>query len=152
MNNEKARARRRGELVVNYLCLFIMNVCFYFVYQQEGMNHLLDAVGIGAFALVAITFVRVHYRTGLWKLIHTKTAALDERQLQITHGALSRSYGWFAVICLVIMLVHAVVYRLALGVGFVITVPLVTSLIYLAHTLPASILAWTEMEVPGEVK
>ncbi len=29
---------------------------------------------------------------------------------------------------------------------------LVASLIYFAHTLPGSVLAWTEMEVPGEAQ
>ena len=129
-----------------------MNVCFYLVSENVDASHLVDAVGIGALVLVGITFRRVHKKTGLWKLTHTKTDSLDERQLQITHNALSQSYSWFTVICLVIMLVHAVFYRLVPGLNLVITVPLVGSLIYLAHTLPGSILAWTETEVPGEAK
>ena len=137
-------------MVVNYLCLVMMNVCYYFVWAYKDMTHVVDVVGIGALVVVGITFIRLHRRTGLWQLTHAKADALDERQLQITHNALRRSYGWFAVICLVIMLAHAVVYRLVPGLDFALSVPLVVSLIYLAHTLPGSVLAWTEAEVPGE--
>jgi peptidoglycan/LPS O-acetylase OafA/YrhL len=149
---EREKTRRRIRVVLNYLFLLIMNVCFYLVSEKVDMTHMVDAVGIGALVLVAITFRRLHKKTGLWKLTHAKTDQLDERQVQITHRALSQSYGWFTVICLVIMLVHAVLYRLVPGLNFVITVPLVGSLIYLAHTLPGSILAWTETEVPGEAQ
>ena len=53
------------------------------------------------------------------------------------------------VIVLVIVLAHAVVYRLVPGMDFAISVPLAGSLVYLAHTLPGSVLAWTESEMPG---
>ncbi|MHC4814635.1 MAG: hypothetical protein ACYTKC_01880 [Planctomycetota bacterium] len=151
MDNENARAKRRGTVVINYLCLVMMNVCYYFVWAYKDMTHVVDVVGIGALVVVGITFIRAHWKTGLWRLTHAKADALDERQLQITHTALSRSYAWFAVICLVIMLTHAVVYRLVPGLDFALSVPLVVSLIYLAHTLPGSVLAWTETEVPGKV-
>jgi|GEM_PF-396131 len=156
METEKARNKRRTWVVVNYLCLFIMNVCFYFVVRYADMTHAVDAVGLASFVVVVITFFPLHVKTGLWKLTHAKTEVLDERQVQVTHAALSRSYGWFTVICLVVMVVHALLFRLVPGLNFVfvniITVPMVGSLIYLAHTLPGSILAWTEREVPGEVQ
>ena len=139
-------------MVVNYLCLLIMNMCFYWVVEQSDASHVVDAVGLAALGVVVVTFIRVHARTGLWKLTHAKAETLDERQLQMTHQALGRSYAWFTVICLVIMLTHAAVYRLVPGLNFIITMPLVGSLIYLAHTLPGAILAWTETEVPGEAQ
>jgi hypothetical protein len=138
--------------VVNYLCLVIMNVGFYIVDMNDHASHMVDAVGITAFVIVAITFFPLHAKTGLWKLTHAKTENLDERQVQITYNALSISYGWFTVICLVIMMGYAVSFRLFPGLGVTLTIPLVGSLIYLAHTLPGSILAWTETEVPAEAK
>ena len=138
--------------MVNYLCLVIMNVCFYFVWIYRDITHAVDAAGIGALIVVVITFILVHWRTGLWQLTHSKSDALDERQLEITHNALKQSYSWFAVICLAIMLTHAVVYRLAPGLDFALSVPLVVSLIYLAHTLPGSVLAWTETEMPRDAQ
>ena len=148
--NEKLKIE--GTVVINYLCLVIMNVCFYLAWTYKDMTHAVDALGIGALAVVGITFIRAHWKTGLWRLTHARADGLDERQLQITHDALSKSYGWFAMICLLIMLAHAVIYRLVPGLEFALSVPLVASLIYLAHTLPGSFLAWTEKEVPGPAR
>ena len=152
METERARVRRRSAVVINYSCLALMNVCFYIVYKFRDMTHLVDVAGIGALVMVGITFARLHAKTGLWKLTHAKADVLDERQLQITHHALGRSYAWFTVVCLTIMMANAVTYRLGPGLDIVLTVPLVASLIYFAHTLPGSVLAWTEMEVPGEAQ
>lgn len=151
MSNEKARTRRRIFVLINYLFLLVMNVSFYFVYNNSEAPHLIDAAGIGALVIVAFTFIHAHKKSGLWKLTHSKTDLLDERQMQVTHNALSRSYSIFTITCLLIMLVNAVLYRLVPGLDLVITLPLVASLIYLAHTLPASILAWTETEAPGDL-
>ena len=151
MNSEQAKSRRRNFVVINTLFLIIMNICFYFVYQHKNLSHVVDVVGLMALALVAVTFVRVHVKSGLWKLTHADTGDLDERELQITHNALGRAYVWFTIICLSLMMIHAVMFRVVSGMDFVITMPLVASLIYLAHTLPGSILGWTETEVPGEM-
>jgi len=152
MRGENSRAQRKIAVVVNYLCLVVMNVCFYFVWGYKDMTHAVDVIGIGALIIVVVTFIMAHWQTGLWRLTHAKADVLDERQLQVTHNALSRSYGVFAVISLMIMMTHAVVYRLVPGLNFALSVPLVVSLLYLAHTLPGSFLAWTETEIPGALR
>jgi len=129
---------------INYLCLLVMNICFYFVTGNSNQHYIFDIIGISAFAGVVVTFYYVYIRTGLWKLVHSRTDDLDERELQITHEALAISYAWFTVICLVIMFIHAVLFRFLPDVNFIITVPLVVSLIYLAHTLPAAFLVWNK--------
>lgn len=151
MKTERMRFARRMWVATNYLSLLLMNLCFYMAIERRGGPHWADAICLASLAVVVITFIQVHCRSGLWALTHAKTDTLDERQVQITHTALRHSYGWFSVICLVIMLVHAVSHELVAGLDLVITVPLVASLIYLAHTLPGSVLAWTEGEVPGEI-
>ena len=151
MNNERARAGRRSLIALNYLFLITLNVCFYFVTRGRDATHLVDAAGLLAFVLVIVTFVRVHLKSGLWKLTHAAADRLDERELQVTHNALGKAYGGFTVVCLTLLLVHAVLFRLGPGPDFEITVPLAVSLIYLAHTLPGAILGWTQKEVPGEV-
>ena len=149
MDTQKSVNSRRFTLVVNYLCLFIMNICFYFAWAYQGLNHAVDALGIGSLFLVMATFFPLFWRTGLWRLTHSSTNSLDERQIEITHEALRYSYSWFSIICLVIIFAHAVVYRLVPDMDFAISVPLAVSLLYLAHTLPGAILAWTEKEMPG---
>lgn len=136
-------------LVLNYLCLLIMNVCFYFAWTYRDMNHMIDALGIGSLLIVLATFFLLFVRTGLWRLTHTGTNSLDEREIEITHQALRYSYSWFSIVCLVIIFTHAVAYRLLPNVDFAISVPLAASLLYLAHTLPGAVLAWREKEMPG---
>lgn len=149
MNTQISIPVRRSLVAVNYLCLVVVNVCFYFAWKYVDIGHAVDILGIGALFAVAATFFPLHWQSGLWRLTHARTEALDERQLEITHGALRHSYSWFSVIVLVIVLAHAVVYRLVPGMDFAISVPLAGSLIYLAHTLPGSVLAWTETEMPA---
>jgi hypothetical protein len=98
---------------------------------------------------VVLISLRLHGKTGLWKLTHARAESLDERELQLTHTALAHSYAWFTVVCLLLVLAHAVMYRLLPGAGFFISVPLAGSLIYLAHTLPGAVLAWRERDVPA---
>ncbi|NOZ13762.1 MAG: hypothetical protein GXO69_08975 [Acidobacteria bacterium] len=150
MNRQTARGRRRRVIFINYAGLLIVNVTFYCVFQWKNSSHIIDAAGLLALAAVAVTFRYGHIKTGLWKLTHTHADKLDERELQLTHYALRHAYGWFSIICLSIMLIYAMTYRLIPEIKFIITVPLAVSLIYFAHTLPGSILAWTEKEVPGD--
>jgi len=152
MKSENSRAQRKITVAVNYLCLVVMNVCFYFVWIYRDITHVVGTVGIGALIVVVATFIMAHWQTGLWRLTHAKADVLDERQLQITHNALTHSYSLFTVICLTIMMTQAVVYGLVPGLEFILSLPLVVSLIYLAHTLPGSVLAWTETEVQGKVQ
>ncbi|NOY21917.1 MAG: hypothetical protein GXO70_00190 [Acidobacteria bacterium] len=142
---------RKALVIINYSLLIIMNGCFYLVSGQPERNHVVDAVGLATLCIVFITFFPLHRQTGLWKLTHASMDTLDERELQITHTALRYAYAWFTIICLVIVLAHAILFRLVGNPGFAITVPLAGSLIYLAHTLPGAILAWTEQEVPGKL-
>ena len=142
MSNELTKTKRRVLVIVNYLFLIIMEISYYFVLTIADLTIFVDIAGISLVVLIAVTFVSVYKRTGIWALTHSKTELLDERQIELTHRALSLSYGWFTVICLTIMLIHASLFRLVPQFNFIITVPLVSGLIYFAHILPGSIIAW----------
>ncbi|MBN2054353.1 hypothetical protein JW905_05490 [bacterium] len=138
---------RRTLVVANYSLLGVINLCFYLVTGRE-MTHVVDAVGLSALALVGVSFYLIHIPSGLWRLTHARSDRLDERELQVTHGVLSRSYTWFTVLSLTIMLSHSLLLELVPGFPIIQTVPLVGSMVYLAHTLPGSFLAWSETELP----
>jgi len=70
---------------------------------------------------------------------------MDERELQNVLVALRYAYGIFAVICLAVLFAQALFLDLT-DIVF-IDVLLASSLLYFAHSLPASILAWTMREV-----
>ncbi|MEA3267101.1 MAG: hypothetical protein U9P42_09215 [Candidatus Fermentibacteria bacterium] len=128
--------------VLNYGALLIANTAFYFVYKGRAASHIYDIVGIASVAVVALTFIPLHWKSGIWKLTHSKSKDLDERELTLTHWALSESYGWFAVICLLIMLALSFIGRMNICPQYTISMPLVASLIYFSHTLPGTMIAW----------
>ncbi|MCD6588064.1 MAG: hypothetical protein J7K88_05900 [Candidatus Fermentibacteraceae bacterium] len=128
--------------VINLAALLVMNIAFYFVFRGRVASHLYDGAGIASLVVVAVTFIPLFRKSGIWKLTHAKADKLDERELALTHWALSESYGWFAVICLVIMLVFSFTGRMNICPQFTISMPLVASLIYLSHVLPGVMIAW----------
>ncbi len=77
----------------------------------------------------------------LWKLTHTSSKKLDERQMLVVNRALSISYSIFVIMVLLIIYAYALVEKGPIDVVLAIC------LLYLAHTLPAAFIAWTEKEV-----
>jgi hypothetical protein len=134
-------ADRRLSVLLNYLSIVTL------VFAID-MRHALGwgtvpalVAACGAVALGIVTFLRVFWRTRLWNITHAGFKRLDERQVQIVYGALRNSYWIFAVVCLVILYANSVLER-----GH-IPVLVAASILYLAHTLPAAIVAWTEKEI-----
>ena len=142
MFSDLSKRSRRMLIISNYLSLIIMEILYYFALIRSNLPHFFDFIGIFMLIITGVTFVYVYVKTGLWKLTHSKTDKLDERQIELTHRALSKSYALFAVLCLSIMMIHATLYRLLPENFFIITMPLVAGLIYCSHILPASIIAW----------
>lgn len=137
--------------VLNYSTLILMNVMFYFVFRGREASHMFDAIGILSLLIVIVTFIPLHMKSGIWKLTHTKSDKLDERELALTHWALSESYGWFAIICLLILLALSLISRMNICPQYTISMPLVASMIYLAHTLPGTLIIWKKSR-PGETE
>lgn len=133
--------RKRTMLILNYGALLLMNAAFYYAFIKDPA-HLVDLFGIFFLIVTAVTFRPLFWKTGIWKLTHEHGGNLDEREVSVTREALSDSYGWFAVICLLIMLVQSIISRMSICPKYTITVPLVVSLLYLAHTMPGAFIAW----------
>lgn len=133
---------RRLFVVINYLCLVLLLLLFYFGKYFEW--NVLIFAGLGVMLIVNMATFRVlHLKTKLWKQVHSKTEHLDERQIKRTLESIKLSYTIFAIVCLVIILSISVMAGKHDSMIMLISV----SLIYLAHTLPSSILAWTEKEI-----
>jgi hypothetical protein len=141
-----SRSKRRVGVLVNYAALLLLLACFYAA-EGYGLNMAIAAAGIILFVVIVVSFISVQIRTHLWHLVHAKTKDLDERQIQVTHESLMRSYGAFSVICLSILLIAELIREYSGSQIDTTMMPVIGALIYLAHTLPSSILAWTEKEV-----
>jgi len=142
MGKNISKTKRRLGVIVNYLSLIIVVILFYIV-KIAGWHDLMIAGIIAALLLTVITFITVHVKTGLWKFVHTKIEQLDEREIQVTHESLRYSYSILSVILLVIIFIMSLVVTGKDVLGPVLP----TSLIYIAHTLPSSVIAWTERDV-----
>ncbi len=141
MAREISKTLRRLLVAVNYLSLAVI-VFLIHVGRSRGWDTRLILAGIVPTAAVLIaTFVGVFWRTGLWHLAHASFEKIDERQAQVMYESIRRSYSVFAVLCVVILFVNAVAER-----GH-IPILIAGALLYLAHTLPAAAVAWSEKEV-----
>lgn len=142
MATEMSKPTRRLLIAVNYLCVVLFLV-LYAVGKYLGWS-LPVAIALAAVVVILlVSFILAHIKTHLWRLAHTKVENLDERQIQITHESLRYSYGIFTVISLAILLIIAVIS----GDDDSMLILIFASLLYLAHTLPSSIIAWTEREI-----
>ena len=138
---EMTKPYRRWSVVLNYLSVAVIAII---IDMREALGlGAIPAVVIacGALALGLVTFIRLYWRTRLWRITHAGFKGLDERQVQVVYEALRNSYWIFAVVCLAILYANAVI-----GKGH-IPILVAGSLLYSAHTLPAAVVAWTEKEI-----
>lgn len=133
---------RRIGVMINYIALIMLLIFFELTKYGIGLAHWAGFSLIGVFLLILIiSFVYVYVQSGLWRLTHKKTNNLDERELQVVTQAIRISYTIFVITVIVMVYLLAI-----LGIG-AIDVVIAASLLYLAHIIPTSILAWTEKEV-----
>ena len=144
MADSKSRTLRRGYVALNLASLIILEGLYYG--WVAGGVHNPVAVGLIVVCLITLvlSFLHVIWRTGLWRLTHTGVENLDERQVMVTREALRYSYGIFVPFILAAMFAAAVAADFDRNI-FDVMLP--AGLLYLAHILPATILAWREKVV-----
>lgn len=135
MKNQNSRKQNRAWIFLNFLSLVAGMLLFYTVkIFQWPLSFLLFEAGI--LAIFIVSFIKAFIKTKFWKMVHTSSRNLDEREMQVVLNALRYAYGIFAIICLVI------IYAFAIAEYQPIDVLLAGGLLYLAHTLPAAIVGW----------
>ena len=145
MGMSESLSKRRMGVVVNYTFLLLS-----LMLSIEGHWLGWSDVKIVGFCLsvvlVIATFYPVHVRTGLWRLAHAKVDSLDEREIQQTLESLRGAYIVFTIVSLSIILTLVII-----GLGSqTLQLAVFWILLYLAHTLPSSILAWTTNRIPAQ--
>jgi hypothetical protein len=144
MDMKGSKSQRRAGVVVNFASV-VLFLIIYYAGMNLGWSAVLMAGGVSVTLAIALgSFIVVHVSTGLWKLGHSHIDKLDERQIQVTHEALRYAYATFTVIALVIIGFNAIA---GFHGHYVFDVVLPVTLIYVAHVLPASIIAWRERVV-----
>jgi len=132
------RERKFG-LIVNDSALLLLLILYYIGDFTRFTPAVVTLMAL-SLLLTVVTFSWVHVKTGLWKLTHAQNDTLDEREIMVSRSAIQSAYAIFTVVSLVFLLLEAVF-------GGIVNAVLVAALIYYAHTLPSTIIAWREKEV-----
>ena len=140
MGSTTSRNQRRFWVVINCTSLIVLLFFFYYV-QHTAMDPQWLIIEVLPVAGLIYSHVKAYGKTQLWKLSHVPTTQLDEREIQAVYRAVSISYAVFVVVVLII------VYGFAIIDKGPIDVLLAGVLLYLAHILPSSILAWNEKRI-----
>ena len=142
MKRNISKTKRRLGVIVNYMALILAVFIFEMVKYGMGLPGWTGLVLIGILLIVLIiSFTYTYGMTGLWRLTHKKTENLDEREIQVVTNSIKISYSIFTILVILVIYLFAV-----LGMG-PFDVVIAATLLYLAHILPTSILAWAEKEV-----
>ena len=144
MGLSESISKRRMVVVINY-CFLLLTLLVSFWGYSLGWTSLTIACFWVSVVIVLVTFYPVHIRTGLWRLAHTKIEKLDEREIQQTLQSLRHAYVIFSIVTLAIILSVVILNQYDQTFQLV----LFWVLLYLAHSLPSSVLAWTISYVPA---
>ena len=140
MEQQNSRKQNRAWISLNYFSLIALIVFFYTgKYFQWPIS--LVIFEIGSVVIFLISFLKAFIKTKYWKMVHTSYKNLDEREMQVVLNALRYAYSIFTIVCLII------IYAFAIAEYHPIDVLLAGGLLYLAHTLPAAIVAWNEKNI-----
>ena len=127
----------RFSVLLNYFSIIVILALFYIV-RMGILKTVFLAFEVIPLIAVVLSFRHAFVKTGIWKMTHASFKKLDEREVQVVFKATSISYSLFAIAILVIIYIF-----ILSGLGQIDTV-LAVSLLYFAHILPASIIAWNE--------
>jgi len=134
---KKSSSESKIKLVIIFNAMNVIAIVLLFELLKMADNKIW--LGVLEFLLVItafITFYYAYWQTGLWRLAHTKTEKLDEREIQLVSDSLKVSYSVFTIVTVLIIYAFAVIEKGP------IDVVIAAGLLYFAHILPSAILGW----------
>jgi len=136
MKNGLSITSRRTWVLVNYLSLSCLIVAFEYG-SLTTHSPLSLVISIAALLILIVTFWLVYFRTRIWHFIHASKRDLDEREHHLLLTTLRISYSVFAISVLCAFYIYSIA-------DFKVSMVFAVCLVYFAHILPASIVAWFE--------
>jgi hypothetical protein len=138
--NQFSKSARRGWIILNYVSLLLFVLSFYLSKSLKVPLVFFTGGGASLF-LIIIAYLQVFYKTKLWKMSHSGLEGMDERQAQVYLNAMRIAYSVFTVVAIVIIYLFSIIEHAsrAVVVG--------AAMLYLAHSLPAAVVGWTEKEI-----
>ncbi len=141
MGRNISQSERRTGVLLNYLGL-LGAVGFFYAGYLTAWNVVMLIFLVLSLVILVISFFRYFLFSGLWRFVHTGSENLDERQIVVTRESLRLSYAIFTVTSLAVVLWISLYHG-----GNLNLIVVFAGLLYLAHILPATIIAWREKEV-----
>lgn len=135
----KSSTKGRFGVIITFVSL-IMIVALSEIVGVYGISPWIIAVLAISTALLLIMYFIFYHKSGLWEFVHRKFDKYDEREAQIALNSSRISYEILSVICLSILLLYSVF-------EIPVNIVLVGCLIYFAHILPASVIAWRGLTI-----
>ncbi len=134
MTQNKSQTNRKIGVVINMTSLLVLMIISEYTFKYDR-NIVLLIIGLAALILILISFIFTYWKTRLWHFVHKPIRKLDERELQITGNLLRVAYAIFTVIALSVLLLSSLL-------EMQVSIITVAALIYFAHILPATVIAW----------
>ena len=134
---EDQKLKNRLWISLNFVSLISL-IVFFYLGKLSNWQIMVIIVEVLSIALFVISFYKGFIKSNFWRLVHSKSQNLDEREISLVLTGLKYSYSIFTILCIVI------VYILILINFQFIDVVLAAGLLYLAHILPAAIVGWNE--------
>lgn len=135
MENPISEKLRKTLVIINYMGLFLILGGFEF--RIEFSNYLFQSLMAAGILMLSISFYLVYYKTGIWSFSHKPFKLLDEREVQVSANATRFAYAIFTVTMLVLVYLYALA-EMSFSVVFA------ACMIYFAHIIPASVIAWVQ--------
>lgn len=93
-----------------------------------------------ALSIVIWGFLVIYLKTGIWRYTHLAIKRLSEDEKREMNSVIRKAYTIISIV-IVLLLFTLAVFELK------ITAVVAVALLYLAHILPASIVAWNRIQV-----
>ena len=146
------QSKRRTLIVMNYIALVLCILCFVWATNTHG-NVLAIILAALTFAGLIGTAFYLYYKTGYMFLANARNRQLlDERQSKERMQAVATSYAIYGVYSIIAL----AFFTWFLNENGRTRIPVLdidqaifTLAIYLVNILPASIIAWTERDLPA---
>jgi hypothetical protein len=133
MKKEVSKNWRRLWVLMNYLSLVLLTGVFEL--REYFPEYAVIIVMVSSLVLLLISFYRIYWATGIWLLTHLPFNRMDEREVQVTGEATRIGYAIFAVTALILIYLSSLT-------EIKLSIVVAAGLIYFAHIMPTSVLAW----------
>ncbi len=136
---------KRSMIVINYLSLMVLVILMRLLPDYKEEIWFIGCLAVSA-VIWSVTYFAAYLQSGLWRLVHSINGH-SSPELKETAGLVAiRSYQIFTLVVLTIAVAGILFQRDRISIGPVEVV----AFLYFAHVLPATVIAWTRMEIPHD--